>query len=192
MVDDMHIDRHQLALGQQVGHADRRDGRRRDLASRSLALTGSWITGRLMIVVHDAVLPHSCVQPGPQGCDPVFRQRRSAVMSPRTPAWNPSWWSRGSFARVRASSGAVAVQIVTRRARRLGQVEHLGSAAHRCRARVVAGHGHRGRTRRPADLRAREVQPGAAQAVLRPAATPLGTSMVRSRCLGLGARVRVR
>jgi hypothetical protein len=29
MVDDVHVDRHPLALGEQVGNEDRRDGRRR-------------------------------------------------------------------------------------------------------------------------------------------------------------------
>src|SRR4249920_3557788 len=41
MVDDVHIHRQPLALGEQLCHEDRRDGRRRDLASRSLALPGT-------------------------------------------------------------------------------------------------------------------------------------------------------
>src|SRR3954470_3403557 len=44
MVDDVHVDRHPVAVGEQLGDEHRRDGRKRDLAVRSRALLGSWIT----------------------------------------------------------------------------------------------------------------------------------------------------
>jgi hypothetical protein len=50
VLDDVHVDRHQLALGEQLGHEDRRDGRRRHLASRALTLHGAWITHRGQLV----------------------------------------------------------------------------------------------------------------------------------------------
>ena len=50
MLDDVHVDRHPLALGEQLGHQNRGDGRRHDLASRSFTLPGSWITHRGQLV----------------------------------------------------------------------------------------------------------------------------------------------
>jgi hypothetical protein len=42
MVDDVHVDGHPLAVGEQVGHEDRGDRRRRDVGCRSVAcLTSS-------------------------------------------------------------------------------------------------------------------------------------------------------
>jgi len=46
MVDDVHVDRHPVARGEQLGHKNRGDGRRRDLVSRPLTLSGLWVTHR--------------------------------------------------------------------------------------------------------------------------------------------------
>jgi hypothetical protein len=43
MTDDVHVDRHPLALGEQVGHEQRRDrGRRRYLPASRDHVTSSW------------------------------------------------------------------------------------------------------------------------------------------------------
>jgi len=46
MVDDVHVDRHPLTLGEQLSYENRGDGRWRDLASRSLTLPGPGVTHR--------------------------------------------------------------------------------------------------------------------------------------------------
>src|SRR4051812_47686642 len=52
MVDDVHVDRHPLVLGEQIGHEDRGDGRRRDqpvhASSLPLMLVRRW--ARLLAV----------------------------------------------------------------------------------------------------------------------------------------------
>jgi hypothetical protein len=50
------------------------------------------------------------------------------LWSLRSPAWKPSLVVSRFVRRVRTASGAVAVQIVTRRGRQIDRVEHLGSA----------------------------------------------------------------
>ena len=50
MVDDVHVDRHPLPLSEQLGHQNRGNGRRHDLASHSLNLPVSWITHRGQLV----------------------------------------------------------------------------------------------------------------------------------------------
>jgi hypothetical protein len=67
MVDEVNIDRQPLALGEQLGYQDRRDGRRRDLAARSLALPESRITRRMMIVFHTCCFTPAIAPAGSAG-----------------------------------------------------------------------------------------------------------------------------
>jgi hypothetical protein len=50
MVDDVHVYRHPLARGEQLGHENRGDGRRRHLARRCLTRPGSRVTHRAQLV----------------------------------------------------------------------------------------------------------------------------------------------
>ena len=50
------------------------------------------------------------------------------MWSLRTSSWKPSWVVSRVVRKVRTASGAVAVQVVTRRGRQVEGVEHVGSA----------------------------------------------------------------
>jgi hypothetical protein len=50
------------------------------------------------------------------------------MWSLRTSPWKPSGVVSGFVRKVRTASGAVAVQVVTRRGRQAGRIEHVGSA----------------------------------------------------------------
>jgi hypothetical protein len=63
-----------------------------------------------------------------QVCDLLFLGRRGDVMVTNSSAWKPSLVVSRFVRKVRAASGAVAVQIVTRRGREIERVEHLGWA----------------------------------------------------------------
>jgi len=58
----------------------------------------------------------------------VFSTREGADVVTKNSAWKPARVVSRFVRRVRSASGAVAVQIVTRRGRAVEQVEHLGSA----------------------------------------------------------------
>src|SRR5580704_16206170 len=50
------------------------------------------------------------------------------MWSPRTSSWKPSGVVSRVVRKVRTASGAVAVQVVTRRGRQVERIEHVGSA----------------------------------------------------------------
>jgi hypothetical protein len=58
----------------------------------------------------------------------VTRSRLGAMWSLRTSPWKPSGVVSRFVRKVRTASGAVAVQVVTRRGRQVERVEHVGSA----------------------------------------------------------------
>ena len=109
VVDDVHVDRHPLALGQQLSHEDRRDALRRNLTSRSVAVSASRIIRNVVMGPHicssSPVIPSSTsTETTPQGSQVTGLSWSMARVRgagwPRASNWTPEatcdpWGRRG-------------------------------------------------------------------------------------------------